>query len=113
MLSSGGDAAAFCRCAGYTALQGPRAAGRPEQLRQRVSWCYAAHLCVHSMQEALRLATTLVGSWGEASPGELAQAPAACASTLGHILGSMQCLLACLEPAHQVASHKLAVLRAS
>lgn len=70
--------------------------------------CSSTHPVVRSMQEALRLATILVGSWSEASPGELAHAPTeACASTLEHVLGSMQCLLACLEPAQQVTPCKL------
>ena len=43
-----------------------------------------------------------MGSWSEASPGDLAHTPSeAAASTLGHILGCLQRLLACLQPRDQ------------
>ena len=44
----------------------------------------------------------MIASWNEASPAALSQAPSeACASTLGHMLGCLQCLLASLDPARQ------------
>ena len=49
---------------------------------------------------AERLASTLAAAWGEASPGDLAQAPSELAAvTLGHLLGCLQLLGARLSSA--------------
>ena len=53
-----------------------------------------------SQEAAERLASTLAAAWGEASPGDLAQAPSELAAdTLGHLLGCLQLLGARLSPA--------------